>query len=49
LCRLFERLPSRKAYWSGKEEERREMARFGFVGREGWFEDVVVSLEKEEE
>jgi hypothetical protein len=45
LCRLFEGLPSSKAYWSGNVGERNEMARFGFVGRDGWFADLVKSVE----
>ncbi len=42
-------LQSRKSYWSGSEEERRSMGRFGFVGRDGWFAEFVASLERGEE
>jgi hypothetical protein len=49
LCALFARLPSKKEYWSGKEDERRSMARFGFDGHDGWFKDLVEGLESEKD
>jgi hypothetical protein len=49
LCRLMMTLRSSKAYWSGGAAERGDMARFGFVGREGWFADLVESVESGKE
>jgi hypothetical protein len=49
LCRLFKELPSVKSYWSDDAAERAKVTRFGFVGRKGWFADLVKSLESGEE
>jgi hypothetical protein len=49
LCRLMADLSSNKSYWSGNAQERSAMARFGFVGRDGWFEDFVKSIESGKE
>jgi hypothetical protein len=35
----------KKEYWSRDSRERESMARFGFVGRDGWFSDLVKSVE----
>lgn len=44
LCDLMTGLPSKKEYWSGAVDERAAMARYGFEGRNGWFEDLVSEL-----
>ena len=41
LCDLMSRLPSEKEYWSALEAERDAMSRFGFVGKNGWFDALV--------
>jgi hypothetical protein len=44
LCSLFTTLGSAKEYWSGVLRERQAMARYGFAGRDGWFDELLRSL-----
>jgi hypothetical protein len=47
LCELFGRTQTAKTYWSGQSDERDSMTRFGFVGRDGWFQEFVENLERD--
>jgi hypothetical protein len=46
LCQLFKELRSNKEYWSRCPREGEEMARFGFVRRDGWFCELVDHFER---
>lgn len=44
LCRVFKSLDCDKEYWSKDSAERRRMARYGFKGRKGYFEELLRAL-----
>lgn len=44
LCELFESLDCDKEYWSKDDAERRRMARYGFKGHDGYFDELVRAL-----
>jgi hypothetical protein len=44
LCELFESLNCDKEYWSKDNAERRKMARYGFKGNDGYFDELVRAL-----
>ena len=47
LCKMFDSLDCAKEYWSKSEEERNKMARYGFKGRDGYFEELLAALDGE--
>lgn len=44
LCELFESLDCDKEYWSKDDAERQRMARYGFKGHDGYFDELVRAL-----
>jgi hypothetical protein len=44
ICAVFRTVGSAKEYWSKNEEERQRMAAYGFVGRHGYFDELLASL-----
>ena len=44
LCKVFKSLDCAKEYWSKDQTERRKMVRFGFRGRDGYFDELLAAL-----
>jgi len=44
LCELFKSLDCDREYWSKDRAERRKMARYGFRGRHGYFDELLEVL-----
>jgi hypothetical protein len=46
LCKVFKSLKCAKEYWSKDKTERQAMSRFGFKGRDGYFEELLDALDR---
>ncbi len=44
---MFKSLDCAREYWSKDEDERKKMARYGFEGRDGYFDELLRSLSVE--
>jgi len=47
LCDVFNSLDCAKEYWSKVDHERKKMARYGFEGRDGYFDELLDALDRE--
>jgi hypothetical protein len=47
LCNVFKSLDCAKDYWSKDNTERQKMARYGFKGRDGYFDELLAALDRE--
>ncbi len=47
LCELFKSLDCDKDYWSKDKAERQKMERYGFEGHDGYFDELLETLDRE--